>query len=239
MKKSTNYKVFIFITGSILLVLLIIFFFLPFGQFRENPHEKILQIPSPVGLRAQPDQEGWKPLFNEIDLDGWEITNFGPQGDVFIRDSMIILDYGEGCTGINWKKDFPKMNYEISLEAMRVGGHDFFCGLTFPVNNEYCTLITGGWGGSVLGISSIDGEDASENFTSRWFHFENQRWYQINIKVDEKTLRCFIDRVELITVPLNGHKFSVRSEVLLSRPVGICSWVTNSALRNIKFREIK
>ena len=38
------------------------------------------------------------------------------------------------------------MDYELRLEAKRVEGGDFFCGLTFPVGKEYCTLILGGWG---------------------------------------------------------------------------------------------
>ena len=191
-----------------------------------------------VGMEADPDRQGWRPLFNGHNLDGWEITNFGPQGPVNVRDSSIILNFGDGATGITWSGDFPVMNYELSLEAMRIDGNDFFCVLTFPVRDEHCTFITGGWGGVLVGISSIDGEDASENFTRTRIAFENRRWYHIRVLVDQESIRCFIDEEEVVTVPVNQHSFSVRSEVGLSRPLGIASWVTTAVLRNIKFREL-
>ena len=48
---------------------------------------------------------------------GWEVTNFGPQGPVYVSGSEIILGMGEGCTGITWKGNFPSVNYEVSLDA--------------------------------------------------------------------------------------------------------------------------
>ena len=191
-----------------------------------------------VGMEADPDRQGWRPLFNGHNLDGWEITNFGPQGPVNVRDSSIILNFGDGATGITWSGDFPVMNYELSLEAMRIDGNDFFCGLTFPVRDEHCTFITGGWGGTLVGISSIDGEDASENFTRTSIAFENRRWYHIRVLVDQESIRCFIDDEEVVTVPVSRHSFSVRPEVGLSRPLGIASWVTTASIRNIRFREL-
>ena len=47
-------------------------------------------------------------------------------------------------TGVTWTRDFPKSNYEIRLEAMRVEGSDFFCGLTFPYQKAHATLVLGG-----------------------------------------------------------------------------------------------
>ncbi len=84
--------------------------------------------------------------FDGTFLTGWEVTNFGPQGPVSVSDDQIILGMGEGCTGITWKGDFPKVDYEVSLDAKRVEGNDFFCGLTFPAGKDPCTLIIGGWG---------------------------------------------------------------------------------------------
>ena len=55
-------------------------------------------------------------------------------------------------TGITWTNEMPRMGYEISLEAMRVEGSDFFCGLTFPVGKDYLSLIVGGWGGRRGGV---------------------------------------------------------------------------------------
>ena len=74
-----------------------------------------------------------------------------------------------------YQNEFPKMNYVVILEAKRIKGSDFFCGLTFPFNDEFATLIVGGWGGTVVGLSSIGGLDASENETARMKKFEKER----------------------------------------------------------------
>jgi hypothetical protein len=197
--------------------------------------------PPAVGYKAKPDSAGWRLLFNGKNLEGWKITNFGPQGPVSADKSKkaIVLGMGDGCTGVTWQKKFPKANYEIALDARRVKGIDFFCGLTFPVKNEFCTLIVGGWGGTVVGISSINGKDASENFTKQLMTFEKEKWYHLRVQVTQDSINAFIDKDKVIEVPIDRYSFSVRPEVSLSRPLGICSWMTAAELKNIKFRIIE
>jgi len=50
-------------------------------------------------------------LFDGKSLEGWEITQFGTQGPVAVYDGKIVLGYGDGCTGLTFTKDFPKLNY--------------------------------------------------------------------------------------------------------------------------------
>src|SRR5438309_7593947 len=109
-------------------------------------------------------------------------------------------------TGINFTNDFPKVNYEIALDAMRVAGSDFFCGLTIPVGDAFCSLIVGGWGGSLVGVSSLDGQDASENETTKFINFEQGRWYRIRFRVTEKKLEAWIDDEKLINVSTDEKK---------------------------------
>ena len=75
----------------------------------------------------------------------------------------------------------PGLNYELNVVARRVEGSDFFCGLTFPYQDSHCTLILGGWGGALVGLSCLDGRDASENETTRLMPFEKGRWYDVVI----------------------------------------------------------
>jgi hypothetical protein len=179
-------------------------------------------------------------LFNGRDLDGWEITNFGPQGPVYVSGGSIILGMGEGCTGVNWKKDFPEMDYRVTLEARRVTGNDFFCGMTFPVGKEPCSLIIGGWGGTTVGLSSINSMDASENQTTNFMEFEKERWYRISLLVHADTIRAMIDgQVVVNFVKSKYDELSIRPEVELSRPFGITSWYTTAELRNIRLERIQ
>jgi hypothetical protein len=173
-------------------------------------------------------------IFNGMDLDGWEITNFGPQGPVFVSGDQIILSMGDGCTGVTYKRSFPELNYKVTLEAKRVSGNDFFCGMTFPVGKDPCTLIIGGWAGSTVGLSNINGKDASENETTRIMHFENDRWYRIGLLVKENEIKAWIDDSLVVDFLKDGKKLSIRPEVELSKPFGIASWKTTAALKNIK-----
>jgi hypothetical protein len=173
-------------------------------------------------------------IFNGLNLDGWEITNFGAQGPVFVSDGDIILGMGDGCTGITWKKSFPVTDYELSLEAKRVDGNDFFCGITFPAGKDPCSLIVGGWGGTVVGLSCINGSDASENETTTLRHFEKDRWYKIRLKVSENSIQAWIDNEIVVNLTIDNKVISIRPEVELSKPFGIASWNTTAAIRNIR-----
>jgi len=131
------------------------------------------------------------------------------------------------------------MNYEVALDAMRVMGSDFFCGLTVPVGTNCCSLIVGGWGGSLVGISSLDGLDASENETSKFVTFESGRWYRIRLRVTEKKIQAWIDKDKVVDVNTSERRISVRpGDIELSKPMGLACWQTTAAYREIKFRRV-
>jgi hypothetical protein len=175
-------------------------------------------------------------LFNGKSLDGWEITNFGPQGPVYISGDEIILGMGDGCTGITWKKAFPRSQYEVSLDAKRIAGNDFFCGITFPVGKNSCSLIIGGWGGATVGLSSIDGKDAAENETTIIRNFDKDKWYHIRLSVTNDFIKSWIDSINVVDLKIGTKKLSIRPEVELSRPFGIASWNTTAAIRHIQLK---
>lgn len=185
------------------------------------------------------DDAGWRRLFDGKTLNGWKSANFGGEGEVLVRDGQIILEMGNNMTGVtSTLADLPKSNYEVSLEAMKLDGSDFFCGLTFPVRDSSCSLIVGGWGGGTVGLSSIDGNDASENQTTSYMKFDRNRWYRIRVRVTDEKIDCWIDDEHVVDVETAGHEFSIRSECDLSRPLGVANYLTVAALRNIKIREI-
>ena len=183
-------------------------------------------------------QGEWKPLFDGKSLAGWKATEFTRHGTVKVEDGAIVLGSGY-LTGVTWTKDFPKSNYEVRLEAKRIGGSDFFAGITFPVKNSHCSLIVGGWGGQVIGLSNIDGYDASENETSISRTFETGRWYSIAVRVTDGWIQAWIDNEKLIEISLEGRKIDLRpGEIDLSVPFGIASYSTVAGLRKIEYRTI-
>ena len=190
------------------------------------------QAPAP----AQAAAAEWHSMFDGKTLGGWKETPFTGHGQVRIEDGAIILGTGY-MTGINWTGPFPKVNYELRLEAARLAGSDFFAGITFPVFDTFCSWINGGWGGQVVGLSSIDGNDASENETSSRKVFERGRWYTLRLEVTETYIAAWIDQEQVVSVDLAGRQIDLRpGEIELSKPFGIASYSTTAALRKIEYR---
>jgi hypothetical protein len=183
--------------------------------------------------------EGWQSMFDGQSLAGWRETPFAGHGEVHYESGVIILNMGDPFTGVNWTNEFPKLNYEVAFDAMRLMGSDFFCGLTVPVGTNFCSLIVGGWGGSLVGISSLDGMDASENESTKFVNFESGRWYRIRLRVTEKRIEGWIDNDKLVDVDTSEKRISVRpGDIELSKPFGLAAWQTGAAFREIRFRPV-
>lgn len=186
--------------------------------------------------RQKADAEGWQPLFNGKDLEGWKVTNFGGEGDVYVENGEVVISQGADLSGIHTEKEIPKSNYEIQFEAQRAAGSDFFAGLTFPVKDSHCSLIVGGWGGGVCGISSLNGMDASENETTSYQQFEKGKWYKIRIVVRDNHLSAWLDDKQIVDVDTTDMKIGVRFEVERSKPFGFSTYATTGRLKNVRLR---
>ena len=179
-------------------------------------------------------------LFDGKSLSGWKVTDFAGHGEVSIVDGQIEVDTGENLSGITTTRaaELPRMNYELSLEAKRLDGGDFFCGLTFPVNKFPCSLIVGGWGGAVVGLSSLDGQDASENETTQAMTFRSGQWYRIRVRVTPNRIACWIDDERVINVDTTDKQIGIRIEVEPCIPLGIATWQTKAAWRKIEVQRL-
>ena len=178
-------------------------------------------------------------MFDGVSLAGWRETPFTGRGKVNVVDGAIVLGNGY-MTGVTWTKAFPKDNYEIRLEAMRAEGSDFFAGITFPVRDAYCSWINGGWGGMVVGLSSIDDMDASENETGISRTFEKGLWYALLLRVAGDRIQAWLDDEQVIDMNIANRQLSLRpGEIDLSKPFGIASYSTTAKLRKIEYRELR
>lgn len=202
--------------------------------------------PAEIAEPAQPEPRGtWdlKPsqevsLFDGKTLGQWKVTDFGGQGNVYVKDGAIYMEMGSYATGITWSGPVVRMDYEITLDAMRVDGSDFFCALTFPVGESPCTLVLGGWGGTLCGLSNLDYYDASENETTTFYAFEKNTWYHVRLRVIPDQIQAWLDGEQLIDVITKDRKIDIRAEMDLCQPLGIATWVTTGAVRNIRVRKL-
>jgi hypothetical protein len=196
------------------------------------------QAGEPKPSDAKANDDGWKKLFDGRTLTGWKVAKLGGEGEVAVKDGAIVLDVGSEMTAIVYTGDVPKTNYEISLDGKRQGGSDFFCSTTFRVGDKPCTLVVGGWGGSLVGLSCIDDLDASENQTMSQMTFDENVWYHVRIRVTDAAIEAWIDDKQVANQPRKDHRFGIRPECDLCQPLGICTWDTKGAVKNIQMRRL-
>lgn len=200
-----------------------------------------------------------------ISLTGqWKACEFGGDGDVTFKDGVIKMDYGDPITGVRWEGPFdsdkknsdekqgdkktaatkksnrslPRDNYEIRWQCRRDRGFDFLCAFTFPVADKYASLVMGGWGGGITGISSIDGQDASDNDTTMFLAFDNDQWYSARVRVDQAMITVWVDGTKLFDHPRKGYEFDIRFEMDPCTPLGIANFESDSQIRNIQIRRL-
>ena len=189
-----------------------------------------------AGCAAPPAAPGWIEIFDGASTDGWTATKFGGEGPVDVVDGALEFDFGSPMTGLTWAGAPPTGAYDLEVIAARVDGTDFFCGLTFPVRDAHLTLVLGGWGGSLCGLSSLDGEDAANNDSRTLFRFENGRDYRVLVRVRKDRVDVDLDGAPLLSALTAGRRLSLRPEVELSRPLGIASFATRARIRAVRWR---
>ena len=193
----------------------------------------------------------WVDLFDGVALGPWERTRFGGEGEVEVKDGAIRLGFGSPLTGIHLdaaavaRLGLRDAGYELEVVAARIAGNDFFCGLTFPVGpvglvgpggDSHATLVLGGWGGGLTGLSCLDGRDASENETRSFQSYERGRDYVIRVTVTPKRIHASLDGATIVDAQIAGREVGLRTEVLPSRPLGIACFNTIARVRSIRIR---
>ncbi len=175
-------------------------------------------------------------------LRDWDIPEqgmFDEHGKISVQKNELHLAEGVPATGIRFNREVPRTDYEIRCEAKRTGGSDFFYGLTFPVGQDYCSWIVGGWGGTAVGLSNLDGLSAIENSTTQYMEIEKNRWYKTRLRVADGKITGWIDGKTIFEVAIKDHTFDIWWEQTPLRPLGIATWNTSAALRNFKLIKLK
>ncbi|MFN0077713.1 MAG: family 16 glycoside hydrolase [Prosthecobacter sp.] len=173
----------------------------------------------------------------------WKTAGIAEAGKVTIKDGEITLHPGQPMTGVRFEAwqtaELPLSRYSIEYEAMRVEGNDFFGTVTFPVNDALVSLVIGGWGGTLVGISSIDDLDASENTTTGNAFFKNYEWHKVRIEVRDDDLRAWINGKLFVNVSTKGHQLGLRAgDIEKCAPFGFASYATHARIRDVIIRRL-
>jgi hypothetical protein len=184
---------------------------------------------------------GVTPLFDGKTLKNWKATEFGGEGEVSVEEGQIVVRSGATLSGVTWHgAELPRVNYEIELDAMKLDGSDFFVGLTFPYQKECASLILGGWGGGIVGISSINGDDAANNESMTSRDFPKNKWVHVRLRVTEDRITAWLDKEDepVVNVETADKIIGTRSDIDLARPLGLSNFQTSSAFKNITLKKL-
>ncbi len=204
-------------------------FFFPMGWEASFADEPATSQPSSTKI----EKTNWKPL-----VGSWESIVFGGEGEVEITPKLIKIGFGDPLTGVRWTVAVPEENYEFQLDARRTDGFDFFCGLTFPIGKQHASLILGGWGGGVTGLSNINDMDASSNETTQYRPLKTNQWYKVRVRVTTDKVECFVDDKHVVDVPREDREFGTRFEMDSSIPLGIAAYQCDAEYRNLEIRSL-
>lgn len=174
----------------------------------------------------------------------WRVVDeMKDHGPATLTDGVLRLGEGKPMTGVAYtgKTPLPVKDYEVSFEARRLEGEDFFAALTFPVRDKdtAATWVLGGWGGKCVGISCIQFQAADENETTNWVEFETGKWYRFRLQVRENRLTGFIDDKQIFDADTEGKKITMRfGDIEFCRPLGFASYTTVGEVKNLKIAQL-
>ena len=183
-------------------------------------------------------------LLTGNDLSDWKVVSqMKDHGPVTLKNGVLSLGEGKPMTGVAYagKAELPVKDYEISFEARRVSGEDFFAALTFPVREPktFATFVIGGWGGKCVGISCLQYQAADENETTNWVDFTEGKWYRFRLEVRENRLKGWIDDKEIFDADTEGKKITMRfGDIEFCEPLGLASYGTVGEIRNLIIKKL-
>ena len=184
-------------------------------------------------------------LLSGSDLNAnWRVVDeMKDHGEVSLTEGVLRLNAGKPTTGVALisKEPLPVKDYEVSFEARRVEGEDFFTALTFPVRDKdtSATWVLGGWGGKCVGISCLQYQSADENETTNWVEFKTSQWYRFRLQVRENRLTGFIDDKQIFDADTEGKKITMRfGDIEFCRPLGIATYNTVGEVKNLTIKKL-
>jgi hypothetical protein len=184
-------------------------------------------------------KDAWKPLFDGKSLTGWKTADFRGGGKAEVKDEAIVIEKGSTMSGVAYTGgDFPKVDYEVSFEGKRIAGGDFFCTTIFPVGNDFCSFVAGGWGGTIVGLSNVNSENASANMTTTTREFDNDKWYKFRLRVSKDRIKVWIGEDQVVNLDTTEHRIALHGACEPCKPFGLATWKTTGAVRGIRVRPL-
>jgi hypothetical protein len=185
------------------------------------------------------EEVAWHELVLQEGPEGWKSVNFGGEGEVEFDGESIRLGFGSPLTAVAWQgaAELPG-EYEIEVVAARLDGSDFFCALNLPIGEQRASVVLGGWGGALCGLSCVNGDDASMNATRSFRGFERGQSYRLRVRVDAIQVQAWVDDELLFAQARGGVEFSLRTEVSPAGRLALSCFQTSARIDLVHWRRL-
>ncbi len=167
---------------------------------------------------------------------GFVATDFGAEDTVTIAPDAVSLEPGAPLSGVTYTGALPTPPYTLAVEFTKRYGSDFPLAITFPVAGSHLSLVLGGWGGTVCGLSSLDGLDAARNATRFVRAFPVGVRTRVELDVEAERVAVRLDGVPVLDVPLAGRAVGVRAELEPCKPLGLAAFATATTIHSFRVR---
>ena len=168
----------------------------------------------------------------------FESTKYLKAGAVKFEDGIMTIAAGEPFSGAALTDPVYSDYYELSLEARRTAGSDIFCGIYFPVGDSHCSVVLGGWGNSLSGLSMLDGLSAAENETAYPQSFGNDKWVKVQLKVLPESLTLMADGETVIHLDREGRELTPYLGLEMFHPLGFFTYESAAEIRNARITRL-
>ncbi len=159
---------------------------------------------------------------------------------VQVVDGVLVMAPGRAMTGITTtRQDLPTTNYELSYQAKRITGSDFFAAATFPVGKSFVTLHQRRLGRQRH--RNLQLEQLGRFGKARRTPSSNTKakiWYKFRVRVSDQTIVCQVDDKQIIDLDYRGLQLGTRIETRPNQPLGFATYESTGALRNIEIRPL-
>jgi hypothetical protein len=185
------------------------------------------------------EEVAWQELALQEGPEGWESVIFGGEGEVEFDGESIRMGFGSPLTAVAWQgaAELPD-EYEIEVVAARLDGSDFFCALNLPIGEQRASVVLGGWGGALCGLSCVNGEDASMNATRSFRGFDRGQSYRLRVRVDAIQVQAWVDDELLFAQTRDGVEFSLRTEVSPAGRLALSCFQTSARIDAVRWRRL-
>jgi hypothetical protein len=69
-------------------------------------------------------------------------------------------------------------------------------------------------------------------------NFTNKKWFHIRVRVEPQKIQAWIDEQSVVNLDTTGKRIGIRLEMESSTPLGIATWNTAAAWKNIQLKKL-